>query len=337
MYGNYRPLKFGQVVGQDIAKKLIKNALIQQKLPRVIMLYGPSGTGKTTLARLIVAWYVCENRGDDVCGECNMCRAVQNGSLVDMLELDAASNTSIEDIREILDQCTYVPQYAKEKIFVIDEAHMLSRNAIAALLKTFEETASHVRFILATTELEKIPDAIRSRCFCVPLYSVQADGIRAHLTNLASANNIALEEQACDLLVKLSHGSLREAISMLEQAMLVCKDNKIQLEFLHEIIAFAKEDEVNKLVADIEAKDFLQTFEDASRLIEHDSIAPLSLLLQLINTFKDKLANANETEQKRQCLKILIDLNKLYQDAMRISAVAELVIVGLAEIAYSHE
>ncbi len=326
----YRPHKFNEVVGQFVALKLLKSALINDRLPRSMVLYGPSGVGKTTLARLVAAWYVCENREhDDVCGVCSMCCAVQDGTISDILEFDAASNTSIEDIREILDQCDYAPQYSSQKVFIIDEAHMLSRNAIAALLKTLEEAPNHVRFILATTEIEKIPDAIRSRCLSIALHDVSRLQMCDYFKHLCIEKNIKIEDGAITLLASLSNGSMREAISILNQAVLLANGSVVDVALLHSIMSYASNEIIDQLVGFIADGKFVQVFETISALDENISI--LSVLDQVMENVQKK---CHEPLNKEKYLKILIDLNRLKQDAAKISAFDAMITVGLTEIAY---
>ena len=324
----YRPLKLSEVIGQSTAVQLLKNSLSQNKLPRTIIFHGPSGVGKTTMARIIAAWFVCENKEEnDVCGKCESCLSVQKDAIPDIIEFDAASHTSIEDVRQILDQCKYAPQYSSEKVFIIDEAHMLSRNAIAALLKTFEETANHIRFILATTEIEKISQAIRSRCFCIPMQKMTPDLTKESLKNIAKKNNIECDEESLSIIAMASKGSMREANSIFEQAALLSSD-KINKEKIYQILSFAPDVLVETVCDQIEKGEFLNLYNTLEEEIskQYDSIAFLG---QVINKFKQKYAQEN----KEKTIKIMINLNKIMHECVKIAFPFDFIQIGMCEIA----
>lgn len=328
----YRPLKFSEVIGQELSVQLIKNGLKNNRLPRAIIFYGSSGTGKTTLARLVSAWSFCLNKNqdlNDVCGECDMCKGVQSGSIPDLLEFDAASHTSIEDIREILDLCNYVPQLGMEKIFIIDEAHMLSRNAIAALLKTLEEAKEGVRFILATTEIDKISSAIRSRCFCVPLQDLTKDNIENCLFSSAKKDNIEIDHDSVHLISQVSYGSMREALSVFYRAAML--SSKITIDILKKLLFYVEDSDLCKIAEYMQSGKSVELYDFLLLLFKNQNIFGVSLVRQLLEYFKLLYLNA---DNKAQILKIIIDLNKLHQEVMKTSFFNEITIINLAEIAY---
>ncbi|WP_342261834.1 DNA polymerase III subunit gamma/tau [Alphaproteobacteria bacterium endosymbiont of Tiliacea citrago] len=326
----HRPKKFSEVIGQEIPIQLIKNGLKNKLLPRAIIFYGSSGVGKTTLARLIAATSFCLSKEEngDVCGECAMCKGVQNGSIPDLLEFDAASHTSVEDIREILDLCNYVPQSGKEKIFIIDEAHMLSRNAIAALLKTLEETKEGIRFILATTEIDKISSAIKSRCFCVPLQDLDKENVCECLKSSAEADEITIDEESIELISKVSYGSMREALSVFYRAAML--DKKITKNSLMKILSYTDEQIIEKIANLILAGDYKNLYEVLMKSFYEDKTVAISIIRQLLDFFKKNYENSN---QKEKIVKVLISLNKLHLETMKTSMYNEVALITLCEIA----
>lgn len=327
----YRPLRFNDVIGQDLAVKLIMNGLKNNKLPRSLILYGSSGIGKTTLARLIAAYFFCEKKNDDVCGVCNMCSAIQKGSISDVLEFDAASHTSVDDIREILEFSNYVAQVGSEKIFIIDEAHMLSRNAISALLKTLEEASSNVRFILATTEIEKISSAIKSRCFCIPLKDLDKENLKTCILSNAKQDNIQIENESIDLISKVACGSMREALSILYRAA-VLDNNNISIESLRSILSFIEDDVLEQIGQMMFNGDALKLYDLLNDLIFNQNIVGVSLIRQLMMYFK---AQHQIKKEQEKCLKILIRLNHLYGEVIKTSLFNEMTLIYLCEICYS--
>jgi DNA polymerase-3 subunit gamma/tau len=328
----YRPMKFSEVHGQELAIRLLKNGLIAQKLPRTLIFYGPSGVGKTTLARLVAAWFVCTNKTDDLCGVCNMCIGIQKDSIPDIIELDAASNTGIDDIRQILDQCNYAPQFASEKIFIIDEAHMLSRNAIASLLKTFEETANHIRFILATTEIDKISEAIRSRCFCIPIQQIKYSDIHKALEKKAIIDKVEISKESVDLISMASNGSMREANTIFEQVAML-GNGVISVNEVEATLAFAPKEIVSKIANFICSGDYANVYDTFLDFIHKKSADPISFLIQVLSFLKEMVEAESDLIKKQKLLKIIIDINKLKHESLRLSIPLDMVHIGLCEVA----
>ncbi len=217
-----RPSKLNQVIGQDLVTKALAKCLASDNIPSAFLFYGIRGIGKTTLARILAFSMTCKTPIDgEACGSCKSCEMVRNGSHLDIMELDAASRTGVDDIREIINACQYTPVIGRYKVFIIDEVHMLSKSAFNALLKTLEEPPSHVRFIFATTEVGKIPDTILSRCLAFNLRPLSVSALSKYLVEIANKDGIDLSQEASELIADESSGSVRDALSLLKQAVLL--------------------------------------------------------------------------------------------------------------------
>ncbi len=221
----YRPQNFNELLGQDALVKTITNAIKNNRLHHAYILTGIRGVGKTTTARIIAKALNCTGKdalnGATVnpCGICENCRAIAESRHIDVLELDAASRTGVDDIREILDGVRYKPTTARYKVYIIDEIHMLSKQAFNALLKTLEEPPSHVIFIFATTEIRKVPVTILSRCQRFDLQRLSIDTLIAHFKNIITKENLKAEDEALHLIAKAADGSCRDGLSLLDQAI----------------------------------------------------------------------------------------------------------------------
>ncbi|MFQ5581952.1 MAG: DNA polymerase III subunit gamma/tau [Mariprofundaceae bacterium] len=216
----WRPQKFSDLVGQDVVVRTLKNALASGNLAHAYLLCGIRGVGKTTIARLMAMAINCKKpKGGEPCGACDACTAIAAGSNLDVQEMDAASHTGVDDIREILDGVRYPPTSLKYKVYIIDEAHMLSKNAFNALLKTLEEPPERVMFILATTESEKLPITVRSRCQRFDLRRLGLDEISAYLEQVFKKEKIAHDEQAVSEISRAADGSVRDALSLSERVI----------------------------------------------------------------------------------------------------------------------
>jgi DNA polymerase-3 subunit gamma/tau len=216
----WRPKTFTDLVGQEHVVKALSNALEQQRLHHAYLLTGTRGVGKTTLARILAKALNCETGITSApCGHCSACREIDSGRFVDLLELDAASNTGIDNMREILDNAQYAPTAGRFKVYLIDEVHMLSKAAFNSMLKTLEEPPEHVKFILATTDPQKIPVTVLSRCLQFNLKQMPPMAIVGHLQNVMAQENIPFELPALQLLARAAQGSMRDALSLLDQAI----------------------------------------------------------------------------------------------------------------------
>ena len=224
----YRPQKFNDLVGQEVLVKTLTNSILQNRIAHAYILTGVRGVGKTTTARLIAMSLNCENRSEktcEPCGKCNSCLAVLEDNNLDVLEMDAASKTGVDDIREIIDNIKYKPVNSKYKIFIIDEVHMLSKSAFNALLKTLEEPPEHIKFIFATTEVKKIPITIISRCQRFDLLRIQIKDLSEQLSKISTEEKIKIDQEALNLIVRSADGSMRDGLSLLDQAIANENDN----------------------------------------------------------------------------------------------------------------
>ena len=216
----WRPQKFTDLVGQDVVVRTLKNALVSGNLAHAYLLCGIRGVGKTTIARLMAMAANCEQSVDgEPCGECTACKGIADGSNLDVQEIDAASHTGVDNVREILDGVRYPPSSLKTKVYIIDEVHMLSKGAFNALLKTLEEPPAHVLFILATTETDKVPLTVRSRCQRFDLRRLGQSEISDYLNHVFSQEEIRMDTDAVAALAKAADGSVRDALSLAERVL----------------------------------------------------------------------------------------------------------------------
>jgi len=218
----YRPQQFSDLVGQDQLVEILKNSIVNNRLAHAYILTGVRGVGKTTTARLIAMSINCLKRDQnscEPCKDCDSCKSQGVESNLDVIEMDAASNTGVDDVREIIENVKYKPVISKYKIFIIDEVHMLSKSAFNALLKTLEEPPPHVKFIFATTEIKKIPITVLSRCQRFDLLRIENTILTKHLLNIVNKENIDIEYDAVSLIVRAADGSIRDGLSLLDQAI----------------------------------------------------------------------------------------------------------------------
>ena len=216
----WRPKTFAELVGQEHVVRALTNALTQQRLHHAYLFTGTRGVGKTTLARIIAKALNCESGiTAEPCGNCAACTEIDAGRFMDLLELDAASNTQVDNMRDLLENALYAPTGGRFKVYIIDEVHMLSRNAFNAMLKTLEEPPGHVKFILATTDPQKIPVTVLSRCLQFNLKQIPQPQIKAQLKKILELEGVACEDEALVLLARAAQGSMRDGLSLLDQAI----------------------------------------------------------------------------------------------------------------------
>ena len=220
LYRKFRPDHFEDVKGQDHIVTTLKNQIKAERVGHAYLFCGTRGTGKTTIAKIFAKAVNCEHPVDgSPCGECDSCRAIASGASMNVIEIDAASNNGVDNIREIVDEVSYSPTQGRYKVYIIDEVHMLSIGAFNALLKTLEEPPGYVIFILATTEVHKIPVTILSRCQRYDFKRISIDTITGMLRELRLTVNVELEERALKYLAKMADGSMRDALSLLDQCI----------------------------------------------------------------------------------------------------------------------
>ena len=249
----YRPKNFKDLVGQELLVEILSNAIINERLAHAYVLTGVRGVGKTTTARIIALSINCQKREKNIyepCGQCDSCKSIGVDSNLDVIEMDAASNTGVDDVREIIDNIKYKPILGKYKIFIIDEVHMLSKNAFNALLKTLEEPPEHVKFIFATTEVKKIPITVLSRCQRFDLLRINNQNLTNHLLKIIKLESIDIEMEAISLIVRASDGSIRDALSLLDQAI-SNQNEKINANTIVRMLGLAERDKIFDLIESI--------------------------------------------------------------------------------------
>ncbi|VHM46883.1 DNA polymerase III subunit gamma/tau [Streptococcus pyogenes] len=236
LYRKYRSQTFDEMVGQLVISTTLKQAVESGKISHAYLFSGPRGTGKTSAAKIFAKAMNCPNQVDgEPCNQCDICRDITNGSLEDVIEIDAASNNGVDEIRDIRDKSTYAPSRATYKVYIIDEVHMLSTGAFNALLKTLEEPTENVVFILATTELHKIPATILSRVQRFEFKAIKQKAIREHLAWVLDKEGIAYEVDALNLIARRAEGGMRDALSILDQALSLSPDNQVTIAIAEEI------------------------------------------------------------------------------------------------------
>ena len=302
----WRPKTFADLVGQQHVVKALQNALDKGRLHHAYLLTGTRGVGKTTIARILAKSLNCENaQHGEPCGQCQSCRDIDAGRFVDLLEIDAASNTGIDNIREVLENAQYAPTAGKYKVYIIDEVHMLSKSAFNAMLKTLEEPPEHVKFILATTDPHKVPITVLSRCLQFVLRNLTPQQVADHLTHVLKTEKIVYEPAALALLGRAAQGSMRDALSLLDQTIAMGSGSvketdvrdmigAVDKRYLYELLTFLMEQDGTQLMQKAQ--------EMAGNAVGFDSaLNDLAMLLQrlaLLKTVPGAVA-ADDPERER--------------------------------------
>ena len=270
LYRKYRSQNFSQLVGQEVVARTLKQAVEQDKISHAYLFSGPRGTGKTSVAKIFAKAMNCPNQvGGEPCNNCYICQAVTDGSLEDVIEMDAASNNGVDEIRDIRDKSTYAPSIAKYKVYIIDEVHMLSTGAFNALLKTLEEPTPNVVFILATTELHKIPATILSRVQRFEFKSIKTQDIRDHIFQILEKEGIDYETEAVEIIARRAEGGMRDALSILDQALSLTQEATLTTAVSVEITGTISLSALDHYVAALAQKDVPGALQNLDLIFEN--------------------------------------------------------------------
>ena len=270
LYRKYRSQTFGQLVGQQVVARTLRQAVEQDKISHAYLFSGPRGTGKTSVAKIFAKAMNCPNQvNGEPCNDCYICESITNGSLEDVIEIDAASNNGVDEIRDIRDKSTYAPSLAKHKVYIIDEVHMLSTGAFNALLKTLEEPTENVVFILATTELHKIPATILSRVQRFEFKSIKLPDIVHHLESILATEGITYEADAVQIIARRAEGGMRDALSILDQALSLTAGSELTTAIAEEITGSISLAALDQYVAAILAHDATAALEQLAIIFDN--------------------------------------------------------------------
>ena len=332
LYRKFRPQTFEEMVGQEHITRTLRNQIMANRVGHAYLFNGGRGTGKTTSAKVLARAINCLNPKDgERCNECEICKAALNGSLTDIVEMDAASNNSVEDIRSIREEVNFLPTKAKYRVYIIDEVHMLSQGAFNALLKTLEEPPEHVKFILATTEPQKLPATILSRCQRFDFKSISNEDIIKRLEIVCKESNIEITKQALNIIASLAEGAMRDALSILERCV-QDGENNIDEDKIKELVGIPKITHIHSITEAIIKYNIDEAMESITKVLDEGKDLN-NLLWEVIKYIKDilmvktgqKLTIYNETDfenlkkladevSKERAISLINELSKLEND-----------------------
>ena len=350
----YRPKKLKEVVGQDFAVKALSNAFASDKIAHAFLFTGIRGVGKTTIARIIAMGLNCEKEKKPTanpCGICASCKAILQDRFEDVLEIDAASNTGVDDVREIISSLKYRPSKGNYKVFIIDEVHMLSNSAFNALLKTIEEPPSFVKFIFCTTEMKKIPITIISRCQKYSLSRVSLLSLCAYLEEIVELEKLDISKDALTIIARNSEGSIRDSLTILDQCVLTFNNKNVNVEDVNQIIGLTSQSFLLELFLNIVNGDIVKAIKTLNDIYIKGA-NPKQLLEDLLNVTYNLIvslgANANNEIYEKEKFELIIKkcdipfLNQIWQmllkgkeEINRVSQPMEALEVTIIRISYS--